>query len=309
MGQQFKSLPPLPSLRTFEAAARHKSFKQAADELCVTQAAISRQVRLLEARLGVSLFTRGHRKVDLTEAGETLFETVNKAFIDITAASRDIQTNLQANHLNLYATSSFARLWLVPRLARLKQAHPQIHLNLMSLEENPDMLNRFDAGITLGLESSTHYQSDFLFAEEIFPVCTPGFLAENPKAYDIEGLLQLPLLELDASFWRAKWWSAIDWSSWQSQLGQDKLQVNIDMTFSHFPMLLDAVLEGVGVGLAWRHLVQDRLDDGRLVQPIAQTLKAPNRGHYFVCRKDLANLPEMQLLRRWLLEQTADFRH
>jgi DNA-binding transcriptional LysR family regulator len=308
MMQTLKDLPSLVALRHFEAAARHASFKQAANELCVTQAAVSRQVRQLEEHLGVALFLRHHRKVDLTEHGHKLFQSVHKSMRHMANTSVAIQSDSRINYINLYATSSFSRLWLLPRLNQLRQQDPQIHLHLISVEENPMMADKFDAGITLGLEDSAHYQADFLFSEEIFPVCTPNFLANNPSVNTLEGLMKMPLLELDAKFWNAKWWSAIDWSFWLTQQGKEPDCVTADMLFSHFPILLDAVLQEVGVGLGWRHLVQDMLDDGRLLQPVPQSFNAPGRAHYFVCRKALANTAEMTLLRHWLLAQTATFR-
>jgi len=308
MQQTLRNLPSLTALRTFEAAARHASFKQAADELCVTQAAVSRQIRLLEETLGVTLFLRGHRRVELTEQGRKLYQTVHKSLSDIAQTSREIQSITAPTHLNLFATSSFSRLWLLPRLNQLRKLHPELHLHLISVEENPMMVDKFDAGITLGLEDSPHYQSDFLFSEQIFPVCTPALLIAHPEANTLGGLKKMPLLELDAKYWNAKWWSAVDWSFWLTQQGQESEPVNEEMAFSHFPMLLDAILQGVGVGLGWRHLVQDMLDDGRLVRPSGLTFNAVERKHYFVCRKDLADKPEMIMLRRWLLEQTAVFR-
>ncbi|WP_028468900.1 LysR substrate-binding domain-containing protein [Neptunomonas japonica] len=308
MQQKLRGLPSLTALRTFEVAARYCSFKQAAEELCVTQAAVSRQVRQLETQLDVELFVRSHRRVDLTEQGTKLFQTVHRSLADIAAISYEMQSGPRLNNINLYATSSFSRLWLVPRLNQLRRAHSQVHLHLISVEENPAMSDKFDAGITLGLEDNNAYQSDFLFSEDVFPVCTQVFLEANPTANSIEGLMQLPLLELDAKFWNAKWWSAVDWSFWFDQQGLDCADVSTDISFSHFPMLLDAVLQDVGVGLSWQHLVQDMLDDGRLIQPVIERYSAPERKHYFVCRKDLAEKPEMKLLRAWLLEQTAIFR-
>ena len=308
MQQKLRGLPSLTALRTFEVAARYCSFKQAADELCVSQAAVSRQIKQLEAQLGVELFLRSHQRVDLTDQGNKLFQTVHRSLADIASISSEIKSGPRLNIINLYATSSFSRLWLVPRLNQLRRAHSQIHLHLISVEENPAMADKFDAGITLGLEDNSAYQSDFLFSEDVFPVCTPAFLEANPTANSIEGLMQLPLLELDAKFWNAKWWSAVDWSFWLDQQGLDCADVSAEISFSHFPMLLDAVLQDVGVGLGWQHLVQDMLDDGRLIQPVTERYSAPGRKHYFVCRKDLAQKPEMKLLRAWLLEQTAIFR-
>ncbi|MDI3326293.1 LysR substrate-binding domain-containing protein [Pontibacterium granulatum] len=302
-------LPPLNALRTFEAAARLCSFKDAADELCVTQAAVSRQIRYLEESLKTDLFLRSHRRVELTEAGRKLYATVHRSLIDIAETSREIHHSSGPAHLNLHVTSSFAQLWLVPRLNALRSLYPGIHLNLVSVDENPLVADKFDAAITLGLEEDAGYQSEFLFAEEIFPVCTPAFRDAHPEVNTLQGLIQHPLLDLDPQFWRARWWSPVDWNFWLRQCGVDASPVKAEMTFSHFPMLLDAVLQDVGVGLGWRHLVQDRLDDGRLIRPVRDSYPAPARGHYFVCRNDLAQLPAMQMLRSWVLEQTAVLRN
>jgi len=312
-----RHLPSLTGLRVFEVAARHGSFKLAADELCVTQAAVSRQIRQLEEGFAVDLFLRGHRKVSLTPAGKKLYLSTHNAFADIAKTSQEIQSESLPNYLNLYATSSFSRLWLVPRLPQLRKLHPDIHLQLTSLEQNPNMADKFEAGITLGLEKSELYESDFLFSEVIFPVCTPQLLAENPDIVNLDCLIQHSLLELDSKFWQAKWWQPVDWATWLLQLDQSEQDepkkalkgVTPDMMFSHFSMLLDAVLQGVGIGLGWQHLVQDMLDDGRLVRPVPDSFKAIERKHYFVCRKDLVDKPEMVHLRDWLLSQTAIFRH
>lgn len=302
------NLPPLNGLKAFEVAARLSSFKAAADELCVTQAAVSRQIRQLEASMGLELFTRGHRRVELTDAGHKLYNVCHRAFDDIAAVSRELRQSHGPAYLNLHSTSSFSRLWLVPKLSKLRREHPDIHLHLISVEENPMVQDKFDAAVTLGLEESPDYHSQFLFGEDIFPVCTPEFLAQHPEAATLEGLRKLPLLDLDPKFWKARWWSAVDWRFWLSQFDENTVSVQPEFYFSHFPMLIDAVLEGVGVGLGWQHLVQDMLDSGRLVRPVAEHYPAPGRGHYFVCRKDLLHRPEMQILSEWLVAQTARFR-
>lgn len=313
------NLPPLNGLKTFEVAARLSSFKAAADELCVTQAAVSRQIRQLESSMGLELFTRGHRRVELTDAGHKLYSVCHRAFDDIAAVTRDLRQSQVPAYLNLHSTSSFSRLWLVPKLTKLRQEHPDIHLHLISVEENPQVQEKFDAAVTLGLEESPDYHAQFLFGEDIFPVCTPEFLQQHPEAATLEGLQELPLLDLDPKYWRARLWSPVDWRFWLAQFddaGQADTdrkesrakEIKPEFYFSHFPMLIDAVLEGVGIGLGWQHLVQDMLDSGRLVRPVAEHYPSPGRGHYFVCRKDLMHRPEMQLLSEWLLNETAVFR-
>ena len=301
-------LPSLTAIRAFEVAARQQSFKAAADELCVTPAAISRQIKQLEEQLTTALFERGHRQVKLTTEGERLFRATNNAFDEITTVAREIRGQVADSYLNLHATSSFSRLWMVPRLSRLRQHYPNLHLHLISVESTPNEADKFDAAVTLGLNELAGYQSEFLFAEEIFPVCTPEFLAQYPQAVTLEGLQQLPLLDLDPAFWQARWWSPVNWNFWLSHCGVKQPEVKAQMYFSHLPMLMDTVLEGIGVGLGWRHLTEDLLRSGRLIRPVEESYLAPERKHYFVCRKELADTPGMRLLRDWLLEETAVLR-
>ncbi|MCV6589752.1 MAG: LysR substrate-binding domain-containing protein [Marinobacterium sp.] len=311
MNRKPAPLPPLTALRAFEAAARHSSFKEAALELCVTQAAISRQIQQLEAWIDKPLFVRGHRQVSLTDAGETLFQTTYQSFSAIGQTTQQLRQKPPQNaSINLYATSSFSRLWLLPRLKALRAQCPGLRLNLITGEENPHMADQFDAGITLGLEEAPGYQADVLFAETIFPICTPAFYQANPQAGTLAGLLTLPLLELAADHWQARWWTPINWQRWLQHCALDNHPsgLSTELTFSHYSTLVDAALQGLGVGLGWHHLVQDMLEDGRLIRPVQAQYQAPTRQHYFVCREDLADQPAIRLLRQWLLEQTAPLR-
>lgn len=301
-------LPPLNALRTFEAAARHGSFKMAAEELCVTQAAVSRQIQTLEDFYGLKMFMRGNRKVQLTSDGHAMYLAASSALQQIATASRELLRRNSLEYLALITTTAFAQLWLMPRLKQLRAEHPEIQLHLISAEGNPDYRERFSAAVTLGLEEHPHYLAEYLFAEEIFPVCTPGFLEQHPQITTLEGLMSVRLLNLSASHWKARLWVPVDWSFWLKQFGFDASMGKETMDFSHFSMLLDAVQEEVGVGLAWRHLVQPQLDAGKLVRPTNETFLADDRRHYFVYRRDLAGSIEMQILRDWLVDQTQALR-
>ncbi|AOE86423.1 LysR substrate-binding domain-containing protein [Pseudomonas sp. TCU-HL1] len=301
-------LPPLNALRTFEAAARHGSFKMAAEELCVTQAAVSRQIQTLEDFYGLKLFVRGNRKVQLTSDGHALYLAASSALQHIATASRELLRRNSLDYLALITTTAFAHLWLMPRLKQLRARYPELQLHLISSDANPDYQDSFTAAVTLGLEEHPHYGAEYLFSEEIFPVCTPGFLEQHPQITTLEGLMSVTLLNLSASHWKARLWVPVDWSFWLKQFGFDAARCKETMDFSHFSMLLDAVQEEVGVGLAWRHLVQPQLDAGKLVRPTKESFLADDRKHYFVCRRDLAGSMEMQILRDWLLDQTQALR-
>lgn len=304
MSTSRRSLPPLNALRTFEAAARQCSFKQAAEELCVTQAAVSRQIQVLEDFYGLELFSRGHRQVQLTAAGQTLYQTASAALSLIANTSHDLR-HPNAGAIELITTGAFAQLWLTPRLKHLQARHPNLQLHLLGREDAPDCRQNFQAAVTLGLEEHPRYAADLLFSEEIFPVCTPAFLALHPLAATLTGLLAVPLLDLSASHWKARLWRPIDWSFWLDQFQLDATRCRRLMNFSHYTLLMDAVRDDLGVGLAWRHLVQGQLDQGTLVRPLGESYRADDRRHYFVYRRDLASQGPLRNLRDWLLEQTA----
>lgn len=303
-----QSLPPLNALRTFEAAARHGSFKLAAEELCVTQAAVSRQVQALEDFYGLRLFLRGNRKVELTDDGQALYLAASSALHHIANASRDLLRRNSVDDLALITTTAFAQLWLMPRLKRLRIQHPELQLHLISTDGNPDYQEDFSVAVTLGLEEHPRYVAEFLFSEEIFPVCTPGYLEQHPQVSTLEGLTRATLLNLSASHWKARLWEPVDWSFWLKRFALETTADSKVMNFSHFSMLMDAVKEDVGVGLAWRHLVQHQLDSGQLVRPLRETCLADDRRHYFVCRRDLADTRGVRLMRDWLMAQTAELR-
>ncbi|UFH50070.1 LysR substrate-binding domain-containing protein [Pseudomonas sp. KNUC1026] len=303
-----RTLPPLNALRTFEAAARLLSFKRAADELCVTQAAVSRQVQTLEAYYRLKLFERGNRRVALTPEGQKLLEATQPAFTLIAAASRQLLQAIAEKYLPLLTTSAFAQRWLLPRLGRLRQANPSLHLQLISSEANPDYREGFDAAITLGLEEHSAYEATWLFSEEVFPVCTPAFLDGCPALCDLQGLAHVPLLDLSARHWQPRLWAPVDWAYWFRHFGLPPAAARQAMSFSHFSLQMDAVMQGEGVGLAWRHLVQPQVDRGELVMPLPHTLHLPERRHYFVSRIGADSQREIEWMRQWLLDETLALR-
>ncbi|MCM5705787.1 LysR substrate-binding domain-containing protein [Larsenimonas salina] len=301
-------LPPLNALRTFEAAARHGSFKAAADELCVTQAAVSRQIQTLETFYGLKLFIRGNRTVDLTEEGQTLQMAASPALQNLAAVSRDLLRRHSQGYLSLVTTTAFGQLWFMPRFKMLNHQSPDLQLHLISGEGNASYREGFDAAVMLGLEEHPQYVAEYLFSEEIFPVCTPEFLEQHPHISTLEGLLDVTLLNLSAGHWKARLWTPLDWDFWLGLFCVDGARKQKEINFSHFTMLLDAVYQEVGVGLAWRHLVQQQLEEGRLVRPVKESYDAQDRKHYFVCRRERVNSPEIQILRNWLMTHTQELR-
>ena len=297
-------LPPLNALKTFEAAARHKSFKHAAEELCVTQAAVSKQIQMLEEYFGFKLFNRNNRCVVLSKEGEVLFKTAHTAFTQVAECSQTLLRQHEPNHVSLFTTTSFAQLWFMPRFRAFNLEFPDVQLHLISGDESPNYAEGFETAITLGWQEHPDYIAIPLFSEEIFPICTPEFLAKHPNLKEPKDLLSVPLLNLSASYWKARLWTPMDWQAWFSLYGIAEDKKRSDIQFSQFSMLLDAVHQGVGVGLGWKHLVENSLDEGRLIKLFKEPYFAEDRVHYFVCHRSLSDSQNVAKLKKWLIKHT-----
>ncbi|MGJ8517804.1 LysR substrate-binding domain-containing protein [Carnimonas bestiolae] len=301
-------LPPLNALRTFEAAARHLGFNKAAEELFVTPAAVSRQIKVLEAYFGVALFKRTHRSIELTEAGMLLQPTATHALQQLASASEALVQRRHRGYLTLAISSAFAQLWFMPRFASLNQLYPELQLHMLSREGNPSLDEEFDAAVFLGQPQSPRYVAEYLFSEEVFPVCTPRFLDQHPEVASLEGLSQVTLVDLSARHWASQLWTPIDWDFWFEAVGIERQRGHREMQFSQFSMMIDAVRQDIGIGLAWRHLVEPQLASGELVRPLEERYMAKERCHYLVYDRRRANSPDIQALSEWLLAETAPLR-
>lgn len=301
-------LPPLNALRTFEAVARRLSFKLAAEELFVTPAAVSRQVRTLEDYFGLALFKRGNRAIELTGEGQLLLPATSRALRQLANVSSDLMLRRQHNYMTLAISSAFAQLWFMPRLKSLSQLYPDLQLHLLSRESNPDINDDFDAAVMLGELTDTRFVSEYLFSEEVFPVCTPNFLEHHPEVSTLEGLISVTLLDLSKRHWVSHIWTPIDWDFWLAALNVAPGRQRREMQFSQFSMMMDAVRQEMGVGLAWQHLVQAELESGELVRPLDASYVAQDRHHYLVYHRKYANAPEVLAIRDWLLAETEPLR-
>ncbi|WP_025733312.1 LysR substrate-binding domain-containing protein [Carnimonas nigrificans] len=301
-------LPPLNALRTFEAAARHVGFNKAADELFVTPAAVSRQIKVLEDYFGVALFKRNNRSIELTEEGMLLQPIASHALQQLASASEALLQRRHRSYLMLAISSAFAQLWFMPRFASLNQLYPELQLHMLSREGNPGLDEEFDAAVMLGKPQSPHYVAEYLFSEEVFPVCTPHFLAQHPEVATLHGLTQVTLVNLSQHHWASQLGAPIDWDFWFEAIGIQRQRYYREMQFSQFSMMIDAVRQGIGVGLAWRHLVEPQLESGELIQPLEERYMAKERCHYFVYDRKRANSPDIQALSAWLWSETAPLR-
>lgn len=313
--QNFKQqLPPLNSLVTFEAAARHLSFTLAAKELGVTQAAVSRQVKTLEDALDQPLFTRYNRRLSLTSSALIFLPDVRYAlqFLASSAASLKLQKPVTGkqkeseNCVSIASTQAFATLKLNHWLLQFNHEHPNIHVKLITSDTDTKMTQpqKTDLDISCGdaIDNSV-LKSTFLFADEIFPICSPAYFAAHPKLHNSEDLLNHQLLHLDAEHWRNLSWKAIDWHVWFASKNIETTVKLKGLRLNSYPLLLQAVLNGNGVALGWQHLVSDLLKTGELLKPIDVSYKS-QRAYYLIETKKAQSAP-VKKLSQWILQRTA----
>lgn len=292
-------LPPLKALRAFEAAARHGSFALAAEELCVTPAAVSHQVKHLEAYLEVRLFRRLPRGLVLTESGERLQAGVGGAFERLGEAVSAVRTSAAGRVVTLSIAPSLAARWLVPRVQRFRDRYPHYDLRIDARGEVVD-LRRDDVDIALRYgPGGEEGHVELLPAQSIFPVCNPVLLEHGPPLETLADLERHTLLHVE---WRHTSRQVPDWRSWLEAVEAPAMGSEGGPRFSHQAMALDAAVAGQGVALASELLVADDLAAGRLVRPLAES--APQGFHYaLICLAEMAQIPRVQAFRDWLFDE------
>lgn len=297
-----RRLPPLNTLRAFEAAARHGSFAKAADELAVTPAAISQQVRLLEDDLGVTLFRRLPRGLVVTEAAKRAMPELGKGFAHLARAVEDIRGGALAGPLVISIIPSFAMGWLVPRLGTFVAAYPDIKITVRAelrsvdfAREDVDVGMRYGKGVYPGLDTR------LLMAEEVFPVCAPSLLADARPLRRIEDLRHHLLLHDRAVTGEEP---SLDWQNWLRDVGVGDIDAERGPGFTDATLLLEAARRGMGVALGRSGLCAEDLATGRLVRLF--TLSRPaDYSYYVVTPQGHAANPKVRVLLEWLEEQAA----
>lgn len=290
-------LPPLNSLVAFEAAARHLSFTRAADELNVTQGAISRQVRALEDYLGKPLFTRATRKVNLTMVGLQYAQTIRSSLSEISSLTSEVRSWRSVQHVTVATSSAMASLWLLPKITALQQQHDDIDLRITTLEQIRD-LNRtkFDIALFYCHLTPPGMHATTLFFEEVFPVCSPAYLERYGPIDTPEALQDCTLLSLEDS--DVDW---ISWKRWFAEVGAEIRSSRRSLNINSYSMLVQAALMGQGVALGWGQLVDDYLVTGQLVRPMETVLKTDAR----FCMLEPTQAPSrhasVRAFQQWLL--------
>lgn len=296
-----RRLPPLNALKAFEAAARHGSFTRAAEELCVTQGAVSHQVKALEGALGLRLFRRGHRRLGLTEAGRAYLEVARDAFDRIAAGTERVLGRHGAGALTVGTSPNFAAKWLVHRLGRFAEAHPGLDLRISASLHHADFA-RGDVDVAIRHGGGADWpglHATRLCAEALFPVCAPALLRGRRALRSPADLRRHALLHLD---------DRGDWAKWLAAAGAEGVDLARGPVFDQASLAIDAAVDGQGVALARTALAARDLIAGRLVRPFGPALPVPY-AYWVVCPKATADLPKVAAFRAWLLgEAEADAR-
>lgn len=285
-----RRLPPLASLRAFEAAARHLSFKQAAAELHVTATAVSHQIRQLEEALGTRLFRRLARKVELTPAGAELYPVLRQGF-DAFAHALARASARRRPVVTLSATASFTARWLVPRVAAFRKRFPAVDLNLHASDDPVDFATGIaDAAVRYGPGTYPGLRSVPLMSNHFAPVCSPGLGLRRLEDLAGTTLLHSRFRHPDAR--------TPTWRRWLETAGMTQIDARAGITFNDDGHAIQAAVAGQGVALLSLVLVADDLASGTLVQPFVATIE----GHAFHLVHPDPETPEVSMLRIWLLE-------
>lgn len=295
-------LPPLDLLESFESAARHLSFTKAAAERYVTQSAMSRQIRALEDDLGVALFRRHHRALSLTEAGAQLLAACQAAFAPLRRTAATLRAPAQREVLSLTTTPGLASLWLIPRLPAFTRAHPTIDVRLDTSFHQRDLAaDGFDLALRYGRIG--HVPGRRLFEESVQPVCSPRLLEPgHPPLREPADLARHTLLQTTE---RASPGLPIDWAAWLTSVGVPDLRPAATLSFSSIGDAIAAAIDGAGVALGRRPIVDRLLAERKLVTPFAD-LTSSVHAYFLIVELSARQRPAVQALERWLLDEAGE---
>jgi len=287
-----RRLPSLNGLRAFEASARLGSFTAAGAELAVTQAAVSRMVRLLEERFGFTLFERHANRLALTWQGKALLPGLTSAFDAIAALAAQVGTMSAVPVLTVGAGPSFAMRWLIPRLARFHARHPDIEVRIATGGAINPISDDWTCGIVLGDGQWPGFEAEALFSADLFPVCAPAIARQLKYAGDLKSQTLLQVAH-----------ASDDWVLWLRAAGLKLRPEKRSPKFDTYALALQAAVDAMGVAIGLRPYVADDLAAGRLVAPFALTVPK-GKAWYLICTPARRDDPTFRAFRTWLLSET-----
>jgi len=290
-----RKLPPLKSLRYFDAAAKSLSFTRAAEQLFVTQAAVSHQVKALEEFLGVELFIRKNRRLILSQEGQAYWPAIRKIFEQLADATSQLKSSGATGPLTVSVAPSFAVNWLVPRLIQFNELYPDIDVRMKADDHLADFV-RDDVDMQIFFGSQDDYEdglhTECLLAEKLIPVCSPDLLRGRRRPLDKPDDLRYHTLLHDES--------TDDWNNWLNLAAVKGVNLNTGTIFSHSNLVLQAARYGQGIALGHSVLAQTDIELGRLVKLFEVELVS-KYSYDIVCPEAWADKPKIKAFRDWLL--------
>lgn len=288
-------MPPLNALRAFEAASRHLSFKRAAEELCVTQGAVSRHILKLELHLGVSLFVRSHRQVTLTPEGARYVQDIREAFRRVQEATDTIISTSSGRSLKVKVPPTFAIRWLVPRLASFQARCPDMSLQISTPFNSPVFERDLDLAVYYPTPTMpSDIVCERLFDELLLPVVSPQLVSGPQPIVEPDDLRHHVLLHSMTRF--------SDWSLWLEAAGATSVNPDSGLRLENPGLVYQGATQGLGVAIAQLHFATDDLLSGRLVAPFPM-VRRQDTGYYLVFPRDRLTNPSVREFRNWILEE------
>ena len=297
-----QKLVHLNALRAFEAAARQLSFVAAAEELNVTPSAISQHIKSLEDYLGVKLFQRSKVGISLTQEARAAYPDVKDGLDRLVSGLTKMRGAGVDHIITVTMPPSFAAKWLLPRIERFRERHPEFDMRLDTSNRLADLhAEDIDVAIRYGLGGYAGLESDKLMSEEVFPVCSPRLLPPN-GSIDIERLAHMTLIhdttiDFDPGF--------PSWSAWFKARGVRNIDPARGLQFNSSIMAIQAALDGQGVALGRSVIVRGDIESGRLVRPFSDAVEKTRCAYYLVYEPQMAGSPKLEAMREWLLEEIA----
>jgi LysR family transcriptional regulator, glycine cleavage system transcriptional activator len=289
-------LPPLDLIQSFEAAARTLSFTKAAEELCVTQSAVSRQMRALEESLGISLFHRRPRSLALTAEGQALYRTVNEVLERLHEATGRLRASGSVPHLTVSTTGGFASLWLIPRLRTFTALHPEVDVRISATYKTVDLeRSGVDVAVRYCKPEEAPDAAIRLFGEELFPVCSPTLLTQAVHPLRaLQDLTHHSLLHIDHAR------DHMDWDTWLAAQGHAGLRPAASIRFDTYEQLIQAAVGGHGVAMGIGRLVRALVASGQLVAPFGES-SIGARAYFILRSANTGQRPQVRAFVDWLL--------
>src|SRR5260221_4883741 len=288
-----RPLPPLNALRAFESAARHLSFTRAADEMNVTQAAISHQVKALEERLGVQLFRRLPRRLLLTDEGQALLPDLRDAFSRMALAVERISARSAIGTLTVSSMTTIVMTWLVPRLPRFQAAHTEIDVRLMTTQRLVDFAREdIDGGIRFGTGKWPGVKVERMFGEVLTPLCGKRFIDKIKTPTDLRSLPLLRTTEEE------------EWPIWFAAAGIEAIDGMRGPIFDSTMIGVQAAIDGLGIVMGPAALFADDIIAGRLFQPFPLAVET-GKSYWLVTPETMADRPKVKAFRDWIFAEIA----